>query len=95
MKWEMFQEALNLLKSGLPLDELPEEPSGIAKTQWENVCKISREAILLFETYAVLGREVDDNMITHFTGLDTKLITNIRSHVYLRPLLKEGKNAEF
>jgi hypothetical protein len=84
-----LQAALDLLESGVSLDELPLEPTGIAEAQWKKICQINPDAISLFEAYALQSKAESDEIIKHATNLDINVIKSLRANDYLKGLLEE------
>jgi tetratricopeptide (TPR) repeat protein len=84
-----LQGALDLLKAGSKLEELPQDPTGIAAAQWKELCKRGKEAIRLFKAYAILEVGVPDEVVTAVSELDTDTLQSILADNFLGGLLRE------
>ncbi len=87
--------ALELLKAGVKLEELPKKskPIGFAKIQWDKICK-DDDAIQLFEAYAVLEVGVPGDVVIAASGLNSTTLKRLQKDSYLKGLLRdegEGK----
>ena len=88
--------ALDLLKAGVPLAELPKspEPTKFAQIQWRKVCNSNDGSIELFEAYAVLEVGVQDDVVEAVSGLKSSKRRKLLADKYLAGLLHdegEGK----
>ena len=83
--------ALDLLKTGTNLEELPQDPTGIADVQWRRICQSGRGAIELFKAYAVLEIGVPDEVVEAVSGLDSDERQHLLTDTYLKSLLREGE----
>lgn len=84
-----LQGALDLLKAGTKLEELPNDPTGIAAAQWKESCKRGKDAIRLFKAYAILEVGVPDEVVTAVSDLDTDTVQSMLTDNYLGGLLRE------
>ncbi len=83
--------ALDLIRAGTKLEELPKKPELIkfAKVQWERICQIGDDAIQLFEAYAILEVGVPDEVVEAVSGLSATVRKRLQIDNYLRGLLRE------
>ncbi len=81
--------ALELLKDGLPIDELPDDPAEIAQTQWEQVKHKGSDAIALLEAHAVLEIPGDDELVREVSGLERRTHQSLLADRYIRSILPE------
>ena len=84
-----LQGALDLLKAGTKLEELPKDPTGIAAAQWKQLCKRGKDAICLFKAYAILEVGVPDEVVTAVSKLDTDTLQSVLADNFLGGLLRE------
>jgi len=84
-----LQGALDLLKVGTRLEELPQDPTGIASAQWKELCKRGKDAIRLFISYAILEVGVPDEVVTAVSELDTDTLHGVLSDNFVGGLLRE------
>ncbi|HCO94926.1 MAG TPA: hypothetical protein DIU00_13405 [Phycisphaerales bacterium] len=84
-----LQGALDLLKAGTKLEELPQDPTGIAAAQWKKLCKKGRDAIRLFKAYAILEVGVPGEVVTAVSELDTDTLQSVLADNFLSGLLRE------
>ena len=84
-----LQGALDLLKAGTKLEELPQDPTGIAAAQWKELCKRGKDAIRLFKAYAILEAGVPDEVATEVSELDTDTLQSVLADSFLCELLRE------
>ena len=87
-----LQGALDLLKAGTKLEELPKDPTGIAAAQWKQLCKKGREAIRLFKAYAILEVGIPDEVVTAVSGLDADTLQSVLAVNFPIGLLREEGN---
>ncbi len=82
--------AIDLLQQGLPVDELPDDPTyGIAAAQWREVCKLGKEAMKIFEAYAILEVAVPDEVAEAVSGLGRRTrAVLLAQHSYLDGLVR-------
>ena len=83
--------ALELLKAGVKLEELPKKPEPIefAKIQWDKICKKGDDAIRLFEAYAILEVGVPGDVAGAVSGLNSTTLKRLQKDNYLKGLLRE------
>ncbi|HLB74080.1 MAG TPA: tetratricopeptide repeat protein, partial [Sedimentisphaerales bacterium] len=55
--------AIELIKAGTAIENLPRDPGGIAAAQWKKLAKRGKEAIRLFKAYAILDVGVPDEVV--------------------------------
>jgi len=84
-----LQGALDLLKAGTKLKELPQDPTGIAAAQWKELCKRGKNAIRLFKAYTILEVGVPDEIVTAVSELDTDALQSVLADNFLSGLLRE------
>jgi tetratricopeptide (TPR) repeat protein len=84
-----LQGALDLLETGTELQNLPEDPTGIAAAQWKELCKRGKDAIRLFKAYAILEVGVPDDVVAPVSGLDSDTRQGLPADSYLGGLLRE------
>lgn len=84
--------ALRLVASGVSLDDLPADPSGIASYQWREIGRVGAKAIVLFEAYAVYSTPLPDEAIEKICEITPAEHKNILVHKYLGPLIKGDGN---
>ena len=84
-----LQGALDLLKAGTKLEELPQDPTGIATAQWKELCKRGKDAIRLFKTYAILEVGVPNEVVVAVSELDTDTLHSVLANDFLSGLLCE------
>jgi len=84
-----LQGALDLLKAGTKLEELPQDPTGIAAAQWKELCKRGKDAIRLFKAYAILEVGVPNEVVTAVSKLDNDTLQSILADNFLGGLLRE------
>ena len=84
-----LQGALDLLKAGTKLEELPQDPTGIASAQWKELRKRGKDAIRLFKTYAILEVGVPDEVVSAVSKLDIDTIQSVLADNFLGGLLRE------
>jgi len=84
-----LQGALDLLKAGTKLEELPNDPTGIAIAQWKELCKRGKDAIRLFKAYAILEVGVPDEVVTDVSELDTDTLQSVLADNFIGGLLRE------
>ncbi len=86
-----IQAGLNIAEKTKQLKELPVDPTpeAIAKSQWDEVCKISENAVRLFETYAILEVAVPDDVAEAVSGLKATQRKRIVRDKFLGGLLRE------
>lgn len=82
--------ALFLLKDGLDLDSLPEDPTPgrIVEEQWKRVCSKGPDAISLFESYASLGVPVPDAIIEHVGDLTHEVRLSLMANSFLSGMIR-------
>jgi len=83
-----LQAALDLIKEGTKLEDLPADPVGIAEEQWKQVCKRGADAILLFEAYAFLEVAVPDDVVEVVSGLETATRKSLLVDEFLSGLMR-------
>lgn len=81
--------ALNLIKDGTPIDELPPDPSGVAEAQWNKICQQSKEAVKLFSAYAVLEVAAPDAIVDAVSELAPEDRQHLLAQSYLGGLFRE------
>ena len=83
--------ALDLIKGGIKLEELPEkpEPTKFAAVQWKEVSNRSEDAIRLFKGYAILEVGVPDGVVEAVGEIDSDKQQHLMADKYLRGLLRE------
>lgn len=84
-----LQGALDLLKAGTKLGELPQDPTGIATAQWKELCKRGKYAIRLFKAFAILEVGVPDEVVTAVSETDTDTLQSVQADNFLGGLLRE------
>ncbi len=84
-----LQGALDLLKAGTRLEELPQDPTGIAAAQWKELRKRDKDTIRLFKTYAILEVGIPDEVVTAVSKLDIDTIQSVLADNFLVGLLRE------
>ncbi|MHC4540155.1 MAG: tetratricopeptide repeat protein [Planctomycetota bacterium] len=84
-----LQGALDLLEAGTKLEELPQDPIGIAPAQWKELCKKGRDAIRLFKTYAILEVGVSNEAVTAVSELDADTLHSVLAENFLGGLLRQ------
>ncbi len=84
-----LQGSLDLLKTGIKLEKLPRDPTGIAAAQWKELSKRGRDAICLFKAYAVLEVGVPDEVPEAVSELDADSYLSLLVDNYLGGLLRE------
>lgn len=84
-----LQGVLDLLKAGSKIEELPQDPTGIAAAQWKELCKRGKDAIRLFKAYAILEVGVPDEVVTAVSELDTDTVQSLMADIFLGGLLRE------
>jgi len=85
------QGALGLLTTGSSIDKLPQDPSGIAVEQWREICRRGRDAVCLFEAYAVLEVSVPDHIVEYVAGLDSASRKSLLADSYIEGLVRQEK----
>jgi len=83
--------ALELIKAGVRMEELPKQPKPVqfAEAQWQKVCEIGDDAMRLFESYAVLGSGVSDDVVEAVSGIGTTARKRLEKNRFLKGLLRE------
>ena len=81
--------ALDLLKAGTKLEELPGDPTGISAAQWKELSKRGKEAIRLFKAFAILEVGVPNEVIKAVSELDADAIQSLLADNFLGGLLRE------
>lgn len=81
--------ALDLVKAGIPIEEVPNDPTGIARAQWKRVCATEAEAGDLFIAYALLEVAVPDDVARATSGLAVGVWRHLLADDYLSGLLRE------
>jgi tetratricopeptide (TPR) repeat protein/energy-coupling factor transporter ATP-binding protein EcfA2 len=84
-----LQGALDLLKTDTKLEEIPQDPTGIAFAQWKELCKRGKNAIRLFKAYAILEVGVPDEIVIAVSKLDTDTLQSVLADTFLGGLLRE------
>jgi hypothetical protein len=84
-----LQGSLDLLKAGTKLEELPEDPTGIAAAQWKELSKRGKEAIRLFKAYSILEVGVPNEVVEAVSKLDADAIQSLLADNYLGGMLRE------
>ncbi len=84
-----LQGALDLLKAGTKLEELPQDTTGIAAAQWKELCKRGKDAIRLFKAYAILEEGIPDEIVTAVSELDNNTLHCVLADNFLGGLLRE------
>lgn len=84
-----IQGALDLVKEGIDLDQLPQDTAGIAQAQWRKVCDIDKDAIKLFKAYAILEIAVPDEVVQVVSELDLDTRQHLLADDYLAGLLRK------
>jgi len=84
-----LQGALDLLKAGTKLEELPNDPTGIASAQWKELCKRGKNAIRLFKAYVILEVGIPDEVVTAVSELGTNILQSVLADNFLGGLLRE------
>jgi len=85
----VVQGALDLIKAGTDLDQLPQDPKGIARAQWEKLSGIDTDAIRLFKAYAILEVAVPDEVTEAVSGLDSDTLQHLSAEKYISGLLRD------
>jgi energy-coupling factor transporter ATP-binding protein EcfA2 len=83
--------AIDLVKAGTKLEELPKKPEPIkfAQTQWKEVCKKGKDAMRLLKAYTILEVGVPDETVQAVANLDTDTFQHVMADKYLAGLLRE------
>ena len=81
--------ALGLIADGVPLGELPSDPTGIAAAQWKRICQHDPAAIRLFEAYAILEVPVPDEVVEAVSGLSRPERLSVVADPLLAGLLRD------
>ncbi len=84
-----LQGALDLLKAGTKLEDLPQDPTGIAAVQWKELCKRGKDAIRLIKAYAILEVGVPDEVVASVSELDSDTLQSVQADNFLAGLLRE------
>ena len=84
-----LQGALDLLKAGTKLEELPKDPTGIASAQWKELCKRGKDVIRLFKAYAILEVGIPDEVAEVVSKLDADTRQGLLADSFLCGLLRE------
>ncbi len=84
------QAALDLIASDTPLDDLPNDPPGIAKEQWKQAYKIGGDkAWQIMTAYAVLSVAVTDSLVASVAEVRRDDLRIFRNDAFLGGLLRE------
>jgi hypothetical protein len=83
--------ALELLKDGVPIEALPQDPTGenILGEQWRRVCSKGPDSIHLFESYACLPIPLPDRIVERIAGLTRQTRLTLLGDRFLSSLIRE------
>jgi len=82
--------ALGIIADGLPVSELPADPTkeAIAAAQWQRVCAKESEAVRLLQAYAILEVTVPDEVVETVAAVDSAVRTHLLADPYIATLLR-------
>ncbi|MBN1916718.1 MAG: ATP-binding protein [Verrucomicrobia bacterium] len=89
--------ALNLIADGVAIEELPADPTKekIAEAQWQRIRDRKKDAIPLFEAYAILEVPVPDEVVEAVSGIEATSRKHVLADPYIGTLLKaEGDSRQ-
>ena len=87
--------AIALLADGTPLNELPDDPSGIARAQWKQICAKGADFVDIFKAHAILEINVDDELVSDVSGIQPSRIQECRSDPFISGLLTTESGNHF
>ncbi len=86
--------ALRLVQAGTSPKSLPHDPSGIAQSQWKEICRRGKEAVSLFEAYAVFPVAIPDEAIESICGINSASLKSLFADNYLGTLMRQESNGK-
>ena len=81
--------ALKLIHAGMPIEDLPADPGGIARAQWDKTRGLKENAIPFFQAHAILEVAAPDDVVAAVSGLDSKSRMHLLANPFLQGLLRD------